>query len=359
MLHFTPALLWGLMGRVMGDNPFSIVATHHGEIHRYLARVTSRGATRTSLAGDVSASVPCPSDLARRRQCASVALHHRHESLPESCSGRSEAPSRDGRGEHRRARERSGMARERGAVQGDERADRPHRGRAAVQATRGVHDAEDASSVRRYREALTCSAESARARLSGAQKVAEGWMINGVSRSQRDGVAHNRRVVRWKPGLVATGVGGQRRGPSGGGGARGGTARNAATSCPDIGRWPRRRSAAGASACRGSLAGAGRAGIAAGRSAAAAPRSASSRRPVGPILIARSTGCVDGGIPRIARGRRVSPGAPGRRAPSRTRRRRARSTRTFSTISRDGGRGSAGRSICVSRRATSSVACCG
>jgi RNA polymerase sigma-70 factor, ECF subfamily len=39
------------MGRVMGDDPFeSIVATHHGEIHRYLARVT----TRASDADDLS-----------------------------------------------------------------------------------------------------------------------------------------------------------------------------------------------------------------------------------------------------------------------------------------------------------------
>ena len=39
------------MGRVMGDDPFeSIVAAHHGEIHRYLARVT----TRASDADDLS-----------------------------------------------------------------------------------------------------------------------------------------------------------------------------------------------------------------------------------------------------------------------------------------------------------------
>src|SRR5690349_20139431 len=38
------------MGRVMGDDPFeSIVAAHHGEIHRYLARVTMRGSDADDL----------------------------------------------------------------------------------------------------------------------------------------------------------------------------------------------------------------------------------------------------------------------------------------------------------------------
>src|SRR5574342_750517 len=38
------------MVRVMGDDPFeAIVATHHGEIHRYLARVTARPAEADDL----------------------------------------------------------------------------------------------------------------------------------------------------------------------------------------------------------------------------------------------------------------------------------------------------------------------
>jgi RNA polymerase sigma factor (sigma-70 family) len=38
------------MGRVMGDDPFeALVAAHHGEIHRYLARVTSRGSDADDL----------------------------------------------------------------------------------------------------------------------------------------------------------------------------------------------------------------------------------------------------------------------------------------------------------------------
>jgi RNA polymerase sigma-70 factor, ECF subfamily len=38
------------MGRTMGDDPFeTIVAAHHGEIHRYLARVTARAAEADDL----------------------------------------------------------------------------------------------------------------------------------------------------------------------------------------------------------------------------------------------------------------------------------------------------------------------
>jgi RNA polymerase sigma-70 factor (ECF subfamily) len=38
------------MGRVMGDDPFEmIVAAHHGEIHRYLARVTARAVEADDL----------------------------------------------------------------------------------------------------------------------------------------------------------------------------------------------------------------------------------------------------------------------------------------------------------------------
>src|SRR5437762_13390818 len=38
------------MGRAMGDDPFeAIVAAHHGEIHRYLARVTARASDADDL----------------------------------------------------------------------------------------------------------------------------------------------------------------------------------------------------------------------------------------------------------------------------------------------------------------------
>jgi len=41
--RFTLDRLRGLMGRTMTEDPFeTIVATHHAEIHRYLARVTAR-----------------------------------------------------------------------------------------------------------------------------------------------------------------------------------------------------------------------------------------------------------------------------------------------------------------------------
>src|SRR5437773_59969 len=47
---FTGGRVRGLMGRVMGDDPFeAIVAAHHGEIHRYLARVTARASDADDL----------------------------------------------------------------------------------------------------------------------------------------------------------------------------------------------------------------------------------------------------------------------------------------------------------------------
>ena len=295
------------MGRVMGDDPFeSIVAAHHGEIHRYLARVTSRVTDADDLSQETFLrAFRAHRALAGGRQCAGLALHHRHQPLPEPCPRRSETPSRlaaastDGFGAAPGWPEGVAQLNETSA-----RIDRivgelPFKQRAAF-TMRKMHELDyDAIG-----EALTCSAESARAHVFQAlKKIRRGLddlngSVHGVSAMSRT----QPTCREIEPGLVAVGVG--EASP-----ATIQVVEEHVASCSECRDELDRYRALDrlvadmrrAPGVRGSLAGAGRAGIAAGR-----PQTTAAHvRHL--LLAARSDldrpldrGGVDGGIPRVA-----------------------------------------------------------
>src|SRR5262249_6146785 len=127
---------------------------------------------RRSVPGDVPAGISSVSRASGGRERAGVALRDRYQPLPQSCAWRGAPPSSLGGREHRRLQRRPRVAGGSGHAQRDDRADRQDRGRAAIQATRGVHDAQDARAALRgdRREPQLLRGKRAGARLPGAQE---------------------------------------------------------------------------------------------------------------------------------------------------------------------------------------------
>jgi RNA polymerase sigma-70 factor (ECF subfamily) len=170
----------------MGDNPFeSIVAAHHGEIHRYLARVTSRGSDADDLSQETflrafRAHRALPGDANVRAWLFTIAtnLYRNHVRGEVRRRRAMAAASTDGYG--------SAPGWPEGVAQLNEtraRIDRivgelPFKQRMAF-TMRKMHELEyDAIG-----EALTCSAESARAHVFQAlKKIRRGLDdLNGMS----------------------------------------------------------------------------------------------------------------------------------------------------------------------------------
>jgi RNA polymerase sigma-70 factor (ECF subfamily) len=166
------------MGRLMGDDPFeSMVAAHHGEIHRYLARVTARRAEADDLSQETflrafRAYRALPADANVRAWLFAIATNlYRNHVRGEVRRRRALATaSRDGFGGTPGWPESEAMLNETSA-----RIDRiigalPFKQRAAF-TLRKMHDLE----YEAIGESLRCSAESARAHVFQAlRKIRRG-----------------------------------------------------------------------------------------------------------------------------------------------------------------------------------------